>query len=198
VPIGRWVLGRACRDAARWRAKIREGRGLRVSVNMSGRQIPDVDLLDDIRAALSESGLPADAVVLELTESMLLQHTAPMMSLMHRLRGIGVRLAIDDFGTGYSSLSYLQRLPIDILKIDRAFVERVGTDANAAALVRAIVSLGESMSLRTIAEGIENAQQAERLRSLGCDYGQGFFFGMPMSADELAAYIDRSQAVSVA
>jgi EAL domain-containing protein (putative c-di-GMP-specific phosphodiesterase class I) len=136
--------------------------------------------------------------VLELTESMLLQHTAPMMSLMHRLRALGVRLAIDDFGTGYSSLSYLQRLPIDILQIDRAFVERLGTDANAAALVRAIVSLGESMSLKTIAEGIENAQQAERLRALGCDFGQGFFYGMPMSADELTAYVDRNVAVGAA
>jgi EAL domain-containing protein (putative c-di-GMP-specific phosphodiesterase class I) len=117
---------------------------------------------------------------------------------MHRLRALGVRLAIDDFGTGYSSLSYLQRLPIDILKIDRAFVERLGTDANAAALVRAIVSLGESMSLKTIAEGIENAQQAERLRSLGCNFGQGFFYGMPMSAHELEQYVDRSMAVGVA
>jgi EAL domain-containing protein (putative c-di-GMP-specific phosphodiesterase class I) len=157
-----------------------------------------VDLLEDIRSALRESGLPPGAVVLELTESMLLEHTAAMMTLMHRLRALGVRLAIDDFGTGYSSLSYLQRLPIDILKIDRAFVERLGTDANAAALVRAIVSLGESMSLKTIAEGIENAQQAERLRGLGCDFGQGFFYGMPMSAEELEVYIGRSMAVGVA
>jgi EAL domain-containing protein (putative c-di-GMP-specific phosphodiesterase class I) len=198
VPIGRWVLHRACRDAVQWRARTAEGGGLRVSINMSSRQIPDVDLLEDIRSALRESGLPPGAVVLELTESMLLEHTAAMMTLMHRLRALGVRLAIDDFGTGYSSLSYLQRLPIDILKIDRAFVERLGTDANAAALVRAIVSLGESMSLKTIAEGIENAQQAERLRGLGCDFGQGFFYGMPMSAEELEVYIGRSMAVGVA
>jgi diguanylate cyclase (GGDEF)-like protein/PAS domain S-box-containing protein len=198
VPIGRWVLQRACRDAVRWRSRTAEGAGLRVSVNMSSRQIPDVDLLDDIRSALETSGLPAGAVVLELTESMLLQHTAAMMTLMHQLRALGVRLAIDDFGTGYSSLSYLQRLPIDILKIDRAFVERLGADTSAAALVRAIVSLGESMSLKTIAEGIESAQQAERLRGLGCDFGQGFFYGMPMSAEELERYVDRSAAVGVA
>ena len=162
----------------------------------SGRQIPDAGLLDDIRHAIKESGLPPGSVILELTESMLLQHTAPMMTLMHRLRALGVRLAIDDFGTGYSSLSYLQRLPIDILKIDRAFVERLTTDANAAALVRAIISLGESMSLKTVAEGIEDGQQAEKLRSLGCDLGQGFFYGMPMSADDLGRYADRAAATA--
>jgi diguanylate cyclase (GGDEF)-like protein/PAS domain S-box-containing protein len=198
VPIGRWVLQRACMDAARWRARGSRDRGMRVSVNMSGRQIPDVNLLDDIRFALKESGLPPGAVILELTESMLLQHTAPMMTLMHRLRSLGVRLAIDDFGTGYSSLSYLQRLPIDILKIDRAFVERLNSDTSATALVRAIISLGESMSLKTVAEGIEDGQQAERLRALGCDLGQGYFYGMPMSADELNSYADRAATASVA
>ena len=201
VPIGRWVLQQACLDAARWRSRPGTQQGIRVSVNLSGRQIPDGGLLDDIRRAFKESGLPPGSMILELTESMLLQHTTPMMTLMHRLRALGVRLAIDDFGTGYSSLSYLQRLPIDILKIDRAFVERLTTDTNAAALVRAIISLGESMSLKTVAEGIEDGQQAEKLRVLGCDLGQGFFYGMPMSAEDLGGYAGRLRpeaSVSVA
>ena len=193
VPIGRWVLERACQDAAGWRTTVNGQLPLQVSVNLSSRQIPAPDLLDDIQRALSTAGLPAGALVLELTESILLEHTAEAMSLLNRLRALGVRLAIDDFGTGYSSLSYLHRLPIDILKIDRAFVEPLGSDANAAKLIRAIVSLGESMSLRTVGEGIESAQQATRLRALGCDYGQGFLYGMPMLSKELASYVKQSR-----
>jgi EAL domain-containing protein (putative c-di-GMP-specific phosphodiesterase class I) len=193
VPIGRWVIERACQDAAGWRAMGDEHVHLQVSVNISSRQVPDPDLLGDIQRALSRTGLPADAMVLELTESILLEHTAEAMSLLNRLRALGVRLAIDDFGTGYSSLSYLHRLPIDILKIDRAFVEPLGTDANAAKLIRAIVSLGESMSLRTVGEGIESTQQATRLRALGCDYGQGFLYGMPMLSKELVTYVKQTR-----
>jgi len=193
VPIGRWVMERACHDAARWRALGDDHVHLQVSINLSSRQIPDPGLFADVQQALRKPGLPAQAVVLELTESILLEHTAQAMSLLNRLRSLGVQLAIDDFGTGYSSLSYLHRLPIDILKIDRAFVEPLGTGTGAAKLIRAIVSLGESMSLKTVGEGIESAQQAMHLRALGCDYGQGFLYGMPMLSGELETYVKRSR-----
>jgi EAL domain-containing protein (putative c-di-GMP-specific phosphodiesterase class I) len=192
LPIGRWVLARACRDAQAWR-KLRRGRGLRVSVNLSSRQIPEESLFEDVEEAVRVSGLEPGALVLELTEPMLVQHPDSALKLLRKLKTLGVRIAIDDFGTGYSSLSHLQRLPIDILKIDRTFVDTVTKDEHAAQFTRTIVSLSESMSLVTIAEGIETAAQAERLRALGCDFGQGYHFGMPMSAEALGNYADRSR-----
>ena len=192
-PIGRWVLEQACIDAESWRDD-NGGRPLRVSVNLSGHQIPDDGLYAHVERAVKDSGLVPSSLVLELTERVLLQHTDRALALLHRLKALGVRVAIDDFGTGVSSLSYLQRLPIDMLKIDRSFVDAIVTDTHAAQLTRAIVGLSESMSLLTVAEGIESAEQAERLRSLGCDYGQGYLFGMPMSADALASHAERSRA----
>jgi EAL domain-containing protein (putative c-di-GMP-specific phosphodiesterase class I) len=192
VAIGRWVIDRACQDLEIWRREMGERAPRSLAVNISGRQIPDPDLFSDIQSALTRANLPASALVLELTESVLLTHTDQTLSVMHRLKHIGVGLALDDFGTGYSSLSYLQRLPIDVLKIDRAFVERLETDANASALARAIIGLGKTLSLRTIAEGIENKTQAELLRHLGCDQGQGFLYGMPMPARELQQYANRT------
>jgi diguanylate cyclase (GGDEF)-like protein/PAS domain S-box-containing protein len=198
VPIGRWVLQRACEDARQWRLRMPATTPLRVSVNLSGRQLPEPTLLDDVTRALRDSGLPAKLLVLELTESMLLQHHEQALAVMRQLKAHGIRLAIDDFGTGYSSLSYLQRLPIDILKVDRAFVERIEDDPGAEALTRTIVALGRTMSLRTIAEGIESRRQAEQLRTIGCDFGQGFFYGTPMPAAELELYATRWNALTVA
>jgi diguanylate cyclase (GGDEF)-like protein/PAS domain S-box-containing protein len=191
VPIGKWVIEQACRDAREWRNQLGEIAPQSVAVNISGRQIPEPALFDDIQAALARAELPPSALVLELTESILLTHTDQTLSVMHRLKDIGVGLALDDFGTGYSSLSYLQRLPIDVLKIDRAFVERLETDASASALTRAIVGLGKTLSLRTVAEGVENRTQADLLQHLGCDHGQGFLYGMPMPTRELQRYARR-------
>jgi EAL domain-containing protein (putative c-di-GMP-specific phosphodiesterase class I) len=191
VPIGKWVVEQACRDAREWRTRLGDVAPQSVAVNISGRQIPDPGLFEDIQSALSRSELPPTALMLELTESVLLTHTDQTLSVMHRLKAIGIGLALDDFGTGYSSLSYLQRLPIDVIKIDRAFVERLETDASASALTRAIVGLGKTLNLRTVAEGIENRTQADLLRHLGCDHGQGFLYGMPMPARELQRYARR-------
>ncbi len=198
VPIGRWVLHQACRDARVWRSHGTATAGLRVAVNLSGRQVPHGDLVDDVRAAIHSAALPPNAMVLELTESMLLRDTEQMTTVMRQLKALGVGLAIDDFGTGYSSLGNLQQLPIDILKIDRSFVDRISADEEGAVLADAIISLGRSLSLNTVAEGIENAQQAERLRSLGCDFGQGFFFSMPLSAADLIGYAERNLAFTAA
>jgi diguanylate cyclase (GGDEF)-like protein/PAS domain S-box-containing protein len=186
--IGRWVLAQACRDAQGWRSRIPDLANLTVSVNLSGRQIPEPTLLLDIQRALDDAGLPPEALILELTESVLLQHTEQARAVMDCLKMLGVGLAIDDFGTGYSSLSYLQQLPLDILKIDRSFIERMETDSGGEALARAVISLATTMSLRTVAEGVEQVTQAERLYALGCDRGQGYFYSPALPADQLEAY----------
>ncbi len=192
VPMGRWVIAQACRDMRTWRQRLGAAAPDRVAVNISGRQLPDPTLFDDIRTSLELAELPATALMLELTESVLLTHTDETLEVMHRLKRAGVFLALDDFGTGYSSLSYLHRLPIDVLKIDRAFVERLPADPGAVALARAIIALGRTLSLRLVAEGIERREQAELLQSLGCDHGQGFLYGAPMTPASLEEYARRA------
>jgi diguanylate cyclase (GGDEF)-like protein/PAS domain S-box-containing protein len=196
VGIGRWVLRAACKDAQTWRSRAVAPLPLRVWINLSVRQLPEDDLCDHVAQAISESGIVPEAVVLELTERMLQQHKDRALDLMNRLKSLGIALAIDDFGTGYSSLSHLQRLPIDILKIDRTFVDAIASDEHASTLARTVVSLGELMSLDIVAEGIENKEQAARLRALGCNAGQGYFFGLPMSAPDLPAYAERYRSLS--
>src|SRR5690606_19698659 len=171
VSIGRWVLMEACRQAAIWRAGSEKGRNLSVTVNVSARQVQDPSLPGDVAAALAMSGLPAHALILEITESVMMHDADAALERFTPLKALGVKLAIDDFGTGYSSLAYLKRFPVDILKIDKAFVEGVGEGADEGILTNAIVSLGATLSLRTVAEGIEHAHQLERLQELGCDLG---------------------------
>jgi len=182
VPIGRWVLRRACREAQRW---IRErGMPCRITVNLSGRQLQDAAVVDDVRSALAESGLDPACLVLEITESMLMHNTELSMERLLALKALGVSLAIDDFGTGYSSLSYLQRYPIDILKIDKAFVEVIDRGGGKPVLAQAIVALGETLRMNTVAEGIETEAQRGALLRLGCELGQGYLFAPPLDADE--------------
>ncbi len=191
LPLGAWVLREACKQAQRWRERRGPDDPLAVTVNVSGRQIQSPQFIADVRAALSESGLMPHALILELTESVLTAHTETVQTTLHALKTVGVRLAIDDFGTGYSSLSYLQRFPIDILKIAKPFVDDVVVHASGAgsrrALAQAVITLGTTLSVRTIAEGIELPQQLDRLRELGCDLGQGFHFSRPVPASELEA-----------
>ena len=156
---------------------------LRISVNISARHFQHEGLVEDVSKALRVSGLDPSCLVLEITESVLVQDAESVISRMLDLKGLGVAFAVDDFGTGYSSLSYLKRFPIDILKVDKSFVDDVGDSAKAAALAKAIVQLGNSLNLDTVAEGIEEARQVDGLRSLGCEYGQGFFFARPVPAE---------------
>ncbi|MDF1503665.1 EAL domain-containing protein [Roseisolibacter sp. H3M3-2] len=188
VPIGHWVLREACRQAAAWR---RAGYGaadapFRMAVNISAWQIQHASLVDEVRGALEEHALPPEALTLEITESAMLADTETTLARLHALKALGVRLAVDDFGTGYSSLAYLHRFPVDVLKIDRAFVARVGGAAHEgshdATLLRAIVAIGEALRLPMVAEGLEHPAQVEGLRALGCDLGQGFHFGRPTPA----------------
>jgi EAL domain-containing protein (putative c-di-GMP-specific phosphodiesterase class I) len=165
-----------------------------VSVNVSGRQLQHADLADDVAEALATSGLPASCLVLEMTESVLINDTEENLALLTRLKSMGVRLAIDDFGTGFSSLSYLHRFPVDILKIDRSFVERLDRPSGDAELARTIVQLGQSLGMATIAEGVESYGQFLVLRRMACDLGQGFYFSPPTSPDHVELLLSDSQA----
>jgi diguanylate cyclase (GGDEF)-like protein/PAS domain S-box-containing protein len=181
VQLGSWVLGEACRQLHVWREANPE-LPLAVSVNISGRQLQGAGLAEALRQTLHSSGVEPSAVVLEITESVLMQQTDAVLDRLEQLKALGVRLAIDDFGTGYSSLSYLQRFPIDILKIAKPFVEEVGQGADRSALARAIIGLGDTLRLQTIAEGIERAEQRAALLELGCPLGQGHHFWPALSA----------------
>ena len=187
VKLGRWVLGRACRDVREWSASVAGGDGLRVAVNISGRHLQHGDLVQDVAFALEESGLIPGNLVIELTESTIMQNTEANLVRLVQLKSLGVRLAIDDFGTGYSSLSYLHRFPIDILKIDRSFVGRLTNTYNGPELARAVITLSDTLGLDTVAEGIEQEAQVDALLSLGCVAGQGFLFAKSGTLEELSA-----------
>jgi diguanylate cyclase (GGDEF)-like protein/PAS domain S-box-containing protein len=184
--LGRWVLKRACRDICAWRGSIAGGQGLRLAVNISGQHLQHGELVADVLEALEESGLEPGNLVIELTESTIMYNTDTNLERFHRLKGLGVRLAIDDFGTGYSSLSYLHRFPIDILKIDRSFVSRLINSDNGPELARAVITLGETLGLETVAEGVEHEPQAAALLALGCVAGQGFLFAHADSLEALS------------
>jgi diguanylate cyclase (GGDEF)-like protein/PAS domain S-box-containing protein len=185
-PLGAWVLREACRQAAEWqRSAPRRDKPLALSINLSGRQLQFPEVVDDVGLALSESGLPPDSLVLEMTESVLMDDNENVLDILRRIKQLGARLAIDDFGTGYSSLSYLHRFPVDMLKIDRSFVERLSHASDNAELARTIVRLGQSLQLVTVAEGVEDSAQFLALRRMGCDIGQGYYFGRPMESEEI-------------
>jgi diguanylate cyclase (GGDEF)-like protein/PAS domain S-box-containing protein len=187
VPLGRWVVRDACRQAQRWQAM--RGVPLTLTVNISGYQLQGESVVDDVRGALADSGLDPRQLVLEITESVLMQHNEILLERLRALKAIGVRLAIDDFGTGYSSLGYLQRFPIDILKIDKSFVDNVGMTGGEPALARAVIALGETLRLQTIAEGIEQRRQLNGLQELGCEMGQGYYFARPVAASAIDAIL---------
>ena len=180
--IGRWVLRRACRTAHQW--EVERGHAMRITVNLSGRQLQEPGIVEDVRAALADSGLDPKHLVLELTESMLMHNTELSIARLSALKALGVSLAIDDFGTGYSSLSYLQRYPIDILKIDKAFVDVIDKAGEGPVLASAIVALGETLRMNTVAEGIETEEQRRQLILLGCELGQGYLFARPLDAED--------------
>jgi diguanylate cyclase (GGDEF)-like protein len=185
VSIGDWVLYEACRAAAQW--PVVDGVGLFVAVNLSARQLVSPVLVDMVRLALGATGLPPERLCIELTESSLVGRLDDASAVLSRLRDLGVLVALDDFGTGYSSLSYLRQLPVDIVKLDRSFVEKIDTDPVARAIVGAVLSLAQSLGLSVVAEGVESEAQREELRQLGCDVVQGFQLGRP--TDE-ASFID--------
>jgi diguanylate cyclase (GGDEF)-like protein/PAS domain S-box-containing protein len=188
LPLGRFVLETACVDARRWRA---QGLGeLGVNVNISAKQLASTNLTAEVAGALRRASLEPPALTLEITESMLLDSTA-VGTRLAELKELGVRIAIDDFGTGYSSLNYLRRFPVDMLKIAKPFVDQIELDSNGERLADAILRLGGTLDLATVAEGIEDASQRDRLRRLNCRYGQGFFFSPPLPASEIELVLRR-------
>jgi len=182
IPIGRWVLAEACRQAAAWHAA---GHPLTVAVNISGRQLDDENLVDDVRDALSETGLEPSALTLEITETALMKDLPAASTRLGEIRALGVRTAIDDFGTGYSSLAYLRQLPIDELKIDRSFVSSIATGQQSSALIHTLIQLGKTLDLTIIGEGIEDHAQLSYLQAERCDYGQGYLFAKPLEPEQL-------------
>ncbi|MCC6317515.1 MAG: EAL domain-containing protein [Gemmatimonadaceae bacterium] len=193
LAIGRLVLADACQQAAYWNRLPGRTRPLSITVNLSGKQLQAPDLHQDVREALASSGLDPSHLILEITESVIMESGRSVLERLRDLKELGVRLAIDDFGTGYSSLSYLQQFPVDILKIDRSFTTGLARGPNEDALARTIIALGDLLTLRTIAEGVEHEGQHERLRDLGCDYGQGYLFGKPISARDMTALLRTGQ-----
>jgi predicted signal transduction protein with EAL and GGDEF domain len=192
VPMGMWVLDEACRQAAAWRAEYPHAATLWVSVNLSTRQLLEPDLVTRVEEILSGSGLDPAALILEITEGSLLQGVEETIEKLEDLKGLGIRLAIDDFGTGTSSLGHLRRFPIDVLKIDKSFVDDVATTGSEGpALVRAVVDLARTLRLETVAEGIEEIEQLTQLRSAGCVSGQGFLFAKPLQPDALGTLLER-------
>jgi diguanylate cyclase (GGDEF)-like protein/PAS domain S-box-containing protein len=184
VPLGRWVLAEACRQAKEWRA-VRPSDPISVSVNVSAAELRREDFVDHLASVLDATGLDPGLLVLELTESTLMRDADGSGKRLRALRQLGVRLAMDDFGTGYSSLSYLKKFPMDVLKIDSSFVQGLDKGPEESAIARAIVQIGRTLRMQTVAEGIETGEDVARLAALGCDYGQGFYLSRPMPAEKL-------------
>ena len=189
VPLGRWVLERAAADTVQWQHRVPRQPPLYVSVNVSARQFTDSGFTDGVRQVLETCGLAPSALLLELTESVLLRRDYQLRADLKELKSIGVKLAIDDFGTGYSSLSYLRELPIEVIKIDKSFVEGIAACEQHLALAEVIIRIAKTLGLTVMAEGIENEIQRELLISMGCEFGQGYLLARPMEADEAEALL---------
>jgi diguanylate cyclase (GGDEF)-like protein len=185
IPLGRWVLTRACADLAKWTRTYPEAASLYVSVNLSARQLEDPHIVSEVQAALSGADLEPKRLVLEITETALMHDMQSALARLNALKALGIRLSVDDFGTGYSSLSYLQQFPVDTVKIDKSFVDDVYSGSDNATFVAAILRLSEALHLDTLAEGIETEDQANTLKQLGCRLGQGFHYAKPLNAADI-------------
>jgi diguanylate cyclase (GGDEF)-like protein/PAS domain S-box-containing protein len=190
VPLGRQVLHEACKQARAWHAQLPDRAPVGISVNLSPRELAQPDLVPAIREVLQRTGLPAASLTLEITETVVMADFAGSAEKLRALQALGVRVAIDDFGTGYSSLSYLERLPIDILKIDKSFVDRLEASEDPV-MVRAITQLADALRLQLVAEGVEHPGQAAELRSLGCHLGQGYYFARPLPSEAVGRLLER-------
>ncbi|MET0332920.1 MAG: EAL domain-containing protein [Rhizobacter sp.] len=189
VPIGRWVLRTACQQSAAWQRAGLPKVGM--AVNLSARQFADDDLVDDLAAVLKETGVDPSSIELELTESMVISNAERAITLLRRVKDLGVRLAIDDFGTGYSSLAQLKNFPVDTLKVDRSFIRDLPQNPNDRAITEAIINVGKSLCLNVVAEGVETPEQLDYLRANACDEMEGFYFSKPVAADAIAQLLAR-------
>jgi len=179
IPLGEWVLRKACADAVHWPDEVR------VAVNLSPIQVMSQNILGVVMGALAAAGLPANRLEIEITESVLMQNSEATLATLHRLRELGVRISMDDFGTGYSSLSYLRSFPFDKIKIDRCFINGLTTGDDSVAIVLAIAGLAKNLGIATTAEGVETKQQLQQVKALGCSEMQGFLFSPALRVGEL-------------
>jgi len=194
VPLGMWVMREACRQTKLWQDEFSRYPELMVGVNLSARQLDQADLIDNVAAVLNETGLPPSALRLEITESLTVEGGEWTQNRLRALKSLGVKLAVDDFGTGYSSMAYLSNFPIDTLKIDRSFVNKIA-EPEGSAIVQAIITLAHSLGLNVTGEGIESQDQLRSLQSLGCHEGQGYYFSRPVTGDAMAGMLARTQLI---
>jgi EAL domain-containing protein (putative c-di-GMP-specific phosphodiesterase class I) len=189
------VLQEACMQAAHWYG---DGHRIGMSVNVSGRQLDDDELIEDVRGALADSGLDPTTLTLEITETTLMRDAEATAKRLRSLKQLGVRIAIDDFGTGYSSLAYLRQFPVDALKIDRSFISGIAGSKGSAALIHTLVQLGKTLDIETLAEGIEEQSQLETLQREHCDHGQGFLFSRPLDLDAVETFLNAASSTTPA
>ena len=191
VPMGAWVLDQSCRQIMRWQASIPDLGPLKISVNLSGRQLAHPNLVADVKQIITDTHINPSQVELEITESVLMDDVEVSEDALGQLKKLGVKLAVDDFGTGYSSLSYLRRFPVDVLKVDRSFVDGLGEDPSDSAIVTAIITLAHTLGLSAVGEGVETQTQLDELRHLGCDMAQGFLMARPGTGHDVEELLAR-------
>jgi EAL domain-containing protein (putative c-di-GMP-specific phosphodiesterase class I) len=189
VSMGAWILDKACRQVACWQAEHPDLEPLHISVNLSGRQLGHPALVADVHAILASTGVAPGQLELEITESVLMDDVDRSAETLLALKALGVKLVVDDFGTGYSSFSYLRRFPVDVLKVDRSFVDGLGTNPGDAAIVTAIVTLAHTLGLQAVAEGVETPEQLAELRRLDCDLAQGYLLSRPGTGDDISTLL---------
>ena len=192
LPIERWALSEACRQAKAWQTTYPAAAALEVCVNLSARHFQHPGLVAEVAEALDATGLNPRSLTLEITERAVMADAAANVATLHELKGLGVHLAVDDFGTGHSSLSCLHRFPVDILKIDRSFIDGLGRELEDTVIVRSVIGLGQSLGLVVVAEGVETPEQLAQLIALGCQHGQGYYYSRPIPSAEVDALLTQN------
>jgi len=191
VSIGEWVLRESCRVAREWRESINED--FKIAVNISIRQLHELDFISTVKKSLDDAGLPAEALIIELTENMIMENAESNIVKLQQLKALGVQISIDDFGTGYSSLSYLQRFPLDQLKIDRSFIKEIKSATDVMPIVKAVISLAHDLGLSVVAEGIETHHQLAHIRAFKCEEYQGYYCSKPVMAEEFSLLLSGAE-----
>ena len=188
-PMGEWILDQACARAREWSDRL--GHPFSVAVNISFRQVRDLDLVAQVAGSLKTHGISPDCLELEITESVVMGNVETARTMFKALHDMGIKISIDDFGTGFSSLSYLRLFPISTLKIDKSFVDDILTDPADKAMIQSIISIGNNLSMQTVAEGVETIEQVELLKSFNCDIFQGYHFSKPLTKDDLLVFLNQ-------